>query len=340
MSKIYLCPGCGLMQVQQEGMLCPFCAVQQSPVSDAGDSWTGSAYQTRGNVGNHWAGGANQTRGGAGGNWAGAGDGRGEEAIAPDWSGRGCKPTPRPGVGIPEEPEPIGVCDRTSTPALQTGRNEYRGIVRAVQVHPEAGRRPGFLRRWTEALFSPTPFSMKPLQLTLQLSMNASDAMRRDNIGTAKIVRMYVDTNGEASYIAPGNRITVRGRADRSGVVQASAIFDETTGTMISGGISPMAVRAITLVLMFALLVLVCGATEGFGSMFGGVNVMQNLEDRLAEIIALLIVGGVLLGAIRRNPRLRKLCAWIVAIVALSLVCPPLAMIAIMAFGLRMLLGM
>lgn len=226
------------------------------------------------------------------------------------------------------------------TASVKVGHKEYRGKVRSIQSYHEPRRRPSFVSRWVASVFNSACFSMKPMHLVMQISLEAQDTMRMGNVGTAKNVHIFADDADRANLIVPGNTVVVHGDTDHSGVVQATHIYNETTGVSISGGTSPWLVRVATLVLLAVLVLMFSGAASGFPGAMGSVSgYFQRFKDNFTSIIALIIVGVMFLVMIKKNPRLRKITIWLLVLLIASVVIPPAAPLVVMVFGLWFLIN-
>lgn len=272
MAKTYKCASCRMVDVPVEGMLCATCSMSRG-------NWNNGTPSSR------W----NNAGSTPASDWA-----TGNNTTVPGWNNESSNKmsgtnriNPFASSDIPDEGQ--SGFGQYQTASVKIGHKEYRGKVHSVQAYHEPRHRPSFLSRWAASVFNSACFSMKPLHLVMQISLEAQDTMRMGNIGTAKNVHIFADETGQANLIVPGNTVVVHGDTDHSGVVQATHIYNETSGVRINGGTSPWLVRVATLVLLAMLVLMFSGAASGFPGAMGSVSgYSQRFKDNFTSIIALI----------------------------------------------------
>lgn len=162
--------------------------------------------------------------------------------------------------------------------------NTFRGEINSIQSQPTY-KRPRFLQRWLNSLFSGAPFTMEPMLVNLRLSVDGQQAAHMGGIATSKNVQLYAGQN-ESSMFAPGNCVTVYGRQDMRGVILAQRIYNETTCSQLSFGISAWLVRLITLLLIGGLYLII----HSYNGTWGSFQLPQVSQDHLATICAVLLI--------------------------------------------------
>lgn len=327
MTKIYYCPNCRIAQVSQPGMLCENCSLILG--GPGGSPFGGSIFPSNA------ASGQDSTS-------------PFDQNVFPA-SSPGAYPFPSDyGNSVPTKKNADndaldkgfwnvphgGLSSDDHRAQLHVAKDVFRGEIHNINVTPPM-KRPSFLNRWFTSFFSGVPFTMKPMQVNIQLSIDGQQAAQMSYIGTAKSVQMYADDASYTSILAPGNRVVVNGSPDHHGVIQARTIYNETTATQLTCGTSPWIVRLITVALIGLLYVLIAQAGGMSSSLL---NALQFNTERLGTMIGLLLVALVVLFSAKRNRRLRSILLWGIAIVLTALLVPQLCVIVIMLLGLKFLI--
>lgn len=344
MAKQYLCACCAVNPVSAPGELCSVCA---SMGFGGGNSSNGDPFGSTDPFGNTSFNGdpfgtttpggdpfGNTTPGGGtpfGGDPYGTTPAQGDPGGNVPWGNR-TEPGPTPWTQqhVPQ-PSP------STRSAVEVTKHVYRGTIQSLNAFSE-GKNVHFLGRWFGSLFSAMPFSMKPVTLTMQISVDARQMAMQNQVNTARHVIAHVDERA-SSMFSSGNRVVVHGSPNRDGMVCASSVYNETTRTNLRCGISPWVVRLLTLLVVGAILLLGSNMLYEMGGLTSNPYMMQQLEERLSTIIALVLVCAVAFFALRNNPRLRSISIWILLIVLTALIFPSLCVIIIILFGIRIMFG-
>lgn len=364
MAKQYYCPSCMTHMVSVEGMLCDECRRLGVNSAGWGSNPFGGASGSFGNSGNPASEnvdpfcGSGDPFGGGGGPFGGNGNpiSKGSDPLGGTYDpfnpGRvqGDDPFNPGGIqgddpfnaSVPAKSDGGWGKQRTPVPGkyriggqvassngLEVDRNTIRGIVYNVTRFQES-KHPGFLQRWMTSLFSPQPFSMKPVSLLLQVGLEAEDAASLNHVNVARSVHINADP-ADAGMISEGNRLVINGSGRRSGVIEATRIYNETTGTQLMGGVSPWLVRLMTLMLPAAIVYLVAGLQFNMPT-------FQFSQERLGTIIAVLILMLMLFFTIKNNRRVRGYALWIMLIVLGYLVLPSVVPVIITLMGIWILI--
>ena len=326
MSKVYYCPNCRIRQVSMPNMLCSNCSSDMGGFPTAGQA----SFPSAGDFSFLEVG---QTSGGVS---------FGDENIDP-----GIVPPIVPkkqstsmegqngGIPIPGNTgwDNYKPGDMTVQQGLRVDRNTYRGEVSNVSVHHVA-RRPSFIGRWFSSLINGAPFNMNCFQVNIQLSMDGQHAVRMNNLGTSRNVRLFVNEDN-ANLINSGNRLTILGKTDHNGVLRARSIYNESTMSRIPCGISPWVIRVITLMLIGAIYMLLHSDIQ----LFGPLPSLQSIGDKAYTLVALALIMVVVFFSARRNPRLRSILLWGLVILLTALIAPQLGTIVIILLGIRIMIG-